>query len=103
MGLEEQPDEGDNGVHASASPFEGLAERTNWLGRKPEEDAFGRALLDAGIPRDRIDSWSLDPQIRIDGDDDNEGKSKKGSVFDVLEELDADDCLHEIVRLNEIN
>ena len=32
LGLASQPDVGDNGVHASASPFEALAERMNWLG-----------------------------------------------------------------------
>ena len=31
LGLEYQPNVGDNCVHASASPFEGLAERMNWL------------------------------------------------------------------------
>eukprot|EP00755_Sulcionema_specki_P003712 Sspe_Gene.28314::Locus_12752_Transcript_1_1_Confidence_1.000_Length_602::g.28314::m.28314 len=31
LGLKKKPDVGDNGVHASASPFEGLAERMNWL------------------------------------------------------------------------
>lgn len=31
LGLEYEPTVGDNCVHASASPFEGLAERMNWL------------------------------------------------------------------------
>lgn len=35
-GLAAQPNTGDNCVHASASPFEGLAERMNWLKRDPE-------------------------------------------------------------------
>ena len=41
LGLKEVPNTGDNGVHASASPFEGLAERKNWLKIKPEADLFG--------------------------------------------------------------
>merc|ERR1712072_469062 len=32
LGLESQPDVGDNGMHASASPFEAFAERNNWMG-----------------------------------------------------------------------
>jgi hypothetical protein len=32
LGLPSRPNVGDNGVHASASPFEALAERLNWLG-----------------------------------------------------------------------
>lgn len=35
-GLAARPDTGDNCVHASASPFEGLAERMNWLKKNPE-------------------------------------------------------------------
>ena len=31
LGLPAQPDVGDNGVHASASPFEAMAERHNWV------------------------------------------------------------------------
>ena len=43
-------DTGDNGVHASASPFEALAERSNWLRASVSKDAFGKALLASGIP-----------------------------------------------------
>ena len=43
-------DTGDNGVHASASPFEALAERSNWLRASISKDAFGKALLASGIP-----------------------------------------------------
>jgi hypothetical protein len=42
LGLESVPNKGDNGVHASASPFEGLAERSNWLGRPIEAQPFGK-------------------------------------------------------------
>ena len=36
LGLKDEPNTGDNCVHASASPFEGLAERMNWLKTDPE-------------------------------------------------------------------
>ena len=36
LGLKGKPNTSDNGVHASASPFEGLAERMNWMGAKLE-------------------------------------------------------------------
>ena len=39
LGLAAEPDTGDNGVHASASPFEALAERVNWLGANLETGA----------------------------------------------------------------
>merc|ERR1712110_780137 len=38
LGLSAEPNVGDNGVHASASPFEALAERLNWVGVKLEDD-----------------------------------------------------------------
>lgn len=50
------------GVHASASPFEALAERLNWMGAKLEDDAFGKAMLDSGISKETIMAWTKDPQ-----------------------------------------
>eukprot|EP01047_Picozoa_sp_COSAG01_P002385 COSAG01_NODE_63_length_29632_cov_270.650662_34_plen_216_part_00 len=41
LGLKAECDVGDNGVHASASPFEAMAERANWLEVPIETDAFG--------------------------------------------------------------
>lgn len=55
LGLQAQPNVGDNGVHASASPFEALAEKTNWLGVAVADDAFGAALLDAGVSAKTIE------------------------------------------------
>jgi hypothetical protein len=96
LGLNEKPNKGDNGVHASASPFEGLAERLNWLNMELEADAFGKALLEAGLAKHTIENWSTDPQIKLpDG--------SKGSVFDALEDMDADECLKTLVKLHEIN
>lgn len=86
-GLEAEPNQGDNGMHASASPFEGLAELNNWL-QKPFADVpFGKALLDAGLSEDLLKAWSVDPQVKIGGD------GKKGSIFDQLEDQNVADCL----------
>ena len=63
LGLSSAPDTGNNGVHASASPFEGLAERINWLQLPMKRDAFARLLLDGGIPEATIKEWSVDPQV----------------------------------------
>merc|ERR1719298_267721 len=40
LGLKAKPDVGDNGMHASASPFEGLAERNNWMNCPISKDMF---------------------------------------------------------------
>lgn len=96
LGLDSEPNKGDNGVHASASPFEGLAERTNWLGKKIEEDTFGKALLDAGLSLETVKEWSVDPRVSLpDG--------SMGSVFDALEDMDVEECLAKLVELNDLN
>lgn len=81
LGLAAVPNVGDNGVHASASPFEGLAEKINWLKADPAQDAFGARLIKAGVSVKTIQAWSLDPQVG--------GKS----LFDQLEDLDASACV----------
>jgi hypothetical protein len=87
LGLKTVPDTGDNGVHASASPFEGLCERLNWLKAPLEADEFGAQLLAAGVPADTIREWSVDPQV------------KGRSLFDSLEDLDASACIAKAVEL----
>merc|ERR1719343_929793 len=88
LGLTSVPNKGDNGVHASASPFEGLAEKCNWLRTPLAEDAFGAALLSAGVPEPFIKAGTVDPQVVLPGTD-----GKKGSLFDALEDLDYTACL----------
>jgi hypothetical protein len=51
------------GVHASASPFEAMAERINWTGATLESDGYGKAMLAAGIPRATVEAWTEDPQV----------------------------------------
>lgn len=81
LGLKTVPNTGDNGVHASASPFEGLAEKMNWLKVDPKTDAFGKQLIAAGVSESTIRNWSVDPQVK--------GKS----LFDQLEDLDSKSCV----------
>jgi hypothetical protein len=87
LGLDFKPNTGSNGVHASASPFEGLAEKMNWLKVKPSNDAFGAALNKAGVDNATISAWSVDPQV------------KGASLFDQLEDLDAVECVTKAVEL----
>jgi len=86
LGLSSEPNTGDNGVHASASPFEALAERMNWLGDRIERDAFGKVLLKAGIPAATIRDWSKDPQVTFGP------MPMTQSLFDTLEDTDSDWC-----------
>merc|ERR1719199_803709 len=66
LGLSSVPNTGDNGVHASASPFEALSERSNWLKTPISEDFYGRGLLAAGIPEATIAHWCNDPQVTFE-------------------------------------
>ena len=91
LGLPACPDTGDNGVHASASPFEGLAEKMNWLQVKPSEDAFGAAIIADGLDEATLAKWILDPVVTYpDG---------KGSLFDALEDSDVDACAAKLKEL----
>jgi len=84
--LKSSPDTGDNGVHASASPFEALSERVNWLGYRIERDPFGKVLLKAGISAATIREWCKDPQVTY-------GPIKMtSSLYDALEDTDTDWC-----------
>lgn len=95
LGLTAAPNTGDNGVHASASPFEAMAERTNWLGVSIAEDEFGKRLLDAGMSEEMIKAWSVDPAV-------NQPGGEKGSIFDALEDMDSNECLAKCVELSKL-
>lgn len=100
LGLKAPCNGGDNAVHASASPFEGLAERTNWLAGSIGEDAFGKALLAKGIPEATIKKWSSDPQVPYDAETAKATGKAKGSIFDALEDLDYQQCLDKCVAIS---
>jgi len=95
LGLSSEPNVGDNGVHASASPFEAMAERMNWLETPCNQDSFCKALVRAGVKEAMIKEWSVDPQVKISAD-------KKGSLFDSLEDMDASACLEKAKALRDL-
>ena len=100
LGLKAPCNGGDNAVHASASPFEGLAERTNWLAVPIADDPFGKALLDAGVPEATIKKWSSDPQVKYDEETAKALGKPKGSIFDALEDLDYEACVARCVAVS---
>eukprot|EP00397_Hematodinium_sp_SG-2012_P023270 GEMP01024167.1.p1 GENE.GEMP01024167.1~~GEMP01024167.1.p1 ORF type:complete len:480 (-),score=111.08 GEMP01024167.1:948-2387(-) len=84
--LKFKPNADDNAIHASASPFESLVERMNWLGCCPERDAFGKQLLTV-ISEAQIREWALDPQVSYG----NVPATK--SLFEALKDTNRDNCL----------
>jgi len=95
LGLSAQPDVGDNGVHASASPFEALAERVNWTGANVKEDTFGKAVLSLGISEETLKAWLADAQVKVDG--------KAQSIFDFLEDQNSKDNLEALKKVTAEN
>jgi len=96
--LPAEPNTGDNGVHGSASAFEGLAERMNWLQGTYDAstDDFAKALKGVGLEGDLLAKWSKDPVVKLED-------GSMGSLFDALEELDAAACVTKIAALVEAN
>lgn len=95
LGLDSQPNVGDNGVHASASPFEAMAERSNWLGQNIETDTFGKLAIEAGIPKETLVAWSVDPQVTYGA----KYMEIKKSLFDSVEDVDSDVCLARLLMI----
>jgi len=95
LGLAAAPNTGENCVHASASPFEALAERMNWLGYKAEKDSWGKALLDAGVKPKTIKDWTLDPQVTYGPMLSPTTKS----IWDTLEDMDSQACLDKCAEI----
>lgn len=92
LGLPKEPNVSDNGVHVSASPFEALAERMNWLGKDVAQDPYGSYLLQKGLSKSVITEWSVDPAIPMpDG--------SKASIFDTLEDMDAEPLAEKALTL----
>jgi hypothetical protein len=73
-----------------------MAERANWLGKKIEDDSFGKGLLAKGVSKDTIKKWSEDAQVTVVGET-KDGKTM--SVFDTLEDLDADTILAKVDKI----
>ena len=61
-----------------------------------EGDAFGSALLAAGVPAAMAKEWTVDPQVNLPG-------GGKGSLFDSLEDLDAGACIDKAKALAAAN
>jgi hypothetical protein len=97
LGLSAPCNVGDNGVHASASPYEALAEFNNWLETGPAAESFGRRMIAAGISKETIKFWGQDPQVKYIKD----GKEGKGSLWDLVEDMDSAECLETLKMVND--
>jgi len=87
LGLEAQPDNTDNAVHASAGPLEGLKERMTWLGFPLEADPTGKFLCELAVwdeaKRDVLRGMLDNPTVAARGG--------TGKAFDLTEDTDTAD------------
>jgi hypothetical protein len=87
LGMEEAPNNSNNGVHASASPLEALKERLIWLNFTLDSDPTGSKLVELAVwdesKRPVLDSLLENPNVDVAG--------MKGKAFDILEDKDTPD------------
>jgi len=95
LGLGRECDMGDNVLHGSASPFEALAEITNWLECDISSQPFGRLLRGAGVSAKTIEDWRCDPQVVFP-----EKPPGTFSLFDLVEDSDTEACLDTLKKVN---
>lgn len=90
LGMASPSDLWHNGVHASASAFEGLVERLRWKkGAMLYTDPLGSRLLGARIKSTQIAEWTHNPIIN--------GRP----LFDQLQLLSSADCVDYLLKLVE--
>jgi len=96
IGLQSRPSIADNGLHASASPFEAMMERHVWLDTRLEDDHFMRALTaSVGIPPAVVRVWMTDPVVTYDW--------SRCHLFDLLKGLNTADCLQKATFIHAEN
>jgi len=82
-----------NGLHASLSPLEALAEQCNWLQRNVNQVDYGRCLLGHGVPKSVILDWCDNLKVKLPEME----RGKK--AFEVVRDLDSTPCTGRLVGL----
>ena len=87
LGMDEPPNNSNNGIHASASPLEALKERLIWLNFTMDNDPTGSKLVELAVwdetKRPVLDSLLENPDVDV--------ASFKGKAYDLLEDKDTPD------------
>lgn len=96
LNLKEKPSTGKNCVHGSASPFESLGERLNWLQKEEnliQTDELYQILIKNGLKIKDIKKYLEDPTVTYN--------NKSASFFDLVEDLDSDECFEKIIEIHQ--
>jgi hypothetical protein len=60
-----------------------------------DEDVFAKGMMAQGVSKETLKEWNQDAQVVYMG--------KKQSVFDLLEDTDAAECLHKAAMIIQEN
>lgn len=102
LGLSYAPTVSDNGVHASAGPLEGLAERLVWLPKHSlVHDVFGRALMKRGVAPAFVQQLLGNPEVTLPSGALGNAAPKRGLIFDLLEDTQTSDAIEAILKLQQ--
>jgi nucleoside diphosphate kinase len=83
LGLDEAPNMGQNAVHASAGPLEGVVERCIWTGATLDTDPVAKAWLATGeIARADLTRATTNPLVA-------QANGRLVPLFDVVEDMDT--------------
>lgn len=96
--LEKEPNPQSLFLHVSSSPLEALSERCLWFSKELEDDEYGKMLLGRGIPKSMILDWCNNNQVPIKSENNNK-MIKSSSVFDVVADMDTEECTNTLVDL----
>uniref|UniRef100_A0A7S2MCF2 Calponin-homology (CH) domain-containing protein n=1 Tax=Octactis speculum TaxID=3111310 RepID=A0A7S2MCF2_9STRA len=99
LGLKAEPAIRDNNgvIHASASPFEALCERLNWLSADISADSFASVLMEKGVTQETIADWTKNPMVPDPSSKGTTGSSRRRNtkpLFDILEDKDTPTCIY---------
>ena len=88
-------DNGDNVIHASASPFEALIEKNLWLAEfDPGTDPLFGLLKEAGITLEKLlGAYKRNPVVTLQS-------GETGTLLDVLEDKNTDRVAEILIELN---
>ncbi|PWU89673.1 Flagellar Member 1 [Trypanosoma cruzi] len=87
LGLQYPPTTTDNGVHASAGPFEALLERHLWMHLPLSHDPLTLRLQECGLTGALLYRWASNPEVLL------RGKKLSGCVFDLLENMQTSEMV----------
>ncbi|KAH9588685.1 hypothetical protein LSM04_008123 [Trypanosoma melophagium] len=87
LGLQHPPTTTDNGVHASAGPFEAVLERHLWTCSPLTHDPLTLRLQESGLTGALLYRWKSNPEVVL------QNGRRTGCIFDLLENIQTSEMV----------